>query len=154
MTGSFSGKPMMLVMAWKGWCVHETTMAHQTTVVQARGYVDRGCNRRAKRAVPCLRCGACSPGMQPPHGWNRNLINTSELTFAEHVHGFIALDGPLRRGEGPKPQPGLTRRLTNRRSFLVCYSNICIAWAGKFPGAFYRVERPQRPEGGRGSCPR
>ena len=27
------------------------------------------------------------------------------LAFTEHVHGFIALDGPLRRGKRPTPQP-------------------------------------------------
>jgi hypothetical protein len=28
-----------------------------------------------------------------------------DLAFAEHVHGFITLDGPLRRGKCSKPQP-------------------------------------------------
>ena len=28
-----------------------------------------------------------------------------KLAFAEYVHGFIALDGPLRRGKCRKPQP-------------------------------------------------
>ena len=28
-----------------------------------------------------------------------------ELAFAEPVHGFIALDGPLRRVEAPNPNP-------------------------------------------------
>jgi len=28
-----------------------------------------------------------------------------DLAFAEHVHGFIPLDGPLCRGKRPKPQP-------------------------------------------------
>jgi hypothetical protein len=27
-----------------------------------------------------------------------------KLAFAEHMHGFIALDGPLGRGERSKPQ--------------------------------------------------
>jgi hypothetical protein len=28
-----------------------------------------------------------------------------KLAFAEHVHSFIALDGPLHRGKRPTPQP-------------------------------------------------
>jgi hypothetical protein len=28
-----------------------------------------------------------------------------KLVFTEHVHGFIALDGPLRRGKHTTPQP-------------------------------------------------
>jgi hypothetical protein len=33
------------------------------------------------------------------------LSDPLDLAFAEHVHRFIALDGPLRRVECPKPQP-------------------------------------------------
>jgi hypothetical protein len=36
MADDFNGETMMLVMVWKGWCVHGTNIAHQTTVVQAR----------------------------------------------------------------------------------------------------------------------
>jgi hypothetical protein len=33
------------------------------------------------------------------------LRDSLDLTFAEHMHGFIALNGPLGCGERPKPQP-------------------------------------------------
>jgi len=33
------------------------------------------------------------------------LSDPRELAFVEHVPRFIALDGPLRRVEGPNPQP-------------------------------------------------
>ncbi len=33
------------------------------------------------------------------------LGNPLDLAFAEHVHGFITLDGPLRRGKCSTPQP-------------------------------------------------
>jgi len=33
------------------------------------------------------------------------LSDPLHLAFAEPMHGFIALDGPLRRVECPKPQP-------------------------------------------------
>jgi hypothetical protein len=59
-----------------------------------------------------------------------------ELAFAEHVHGFITLDGPLRRGKRSKPptlgSPGVSQ---TGGSALSHYSNTYIASVDKSQGA-------------------
>src|SRR6267142_3789591 len=58
------------------------------------------------------RLGKHSLGCQPEHLVNDTVLceyiplgKSLNLAFAEHVHGFITLDGPLRRGKCSKPQP-------------------------------------------------
>jgi hypothetical protein len=63
-----------------------------------------------------------------------------KLALAEHVHGFISLDGPLRRGKCPKPQPraggralnpggvleGIVNLLRGLSSFCLSYNTRCL----------------------------
>jgi hypothetical protein len=42
---------------------------------------------------------------QPQEVEDIPLVNPHQLTFADHGHGFIALNGPLGRMERPNPQP-------------------------------------------------
>jgi hypothetical protein len=42
------------------------------------------------------------------------LGESTELALAEPGQGFIPVDGRLRRANAPNPNPGFTRRFTNR----------------------------------------
>jgi hypothetical protein len=63
------------------------------------------CNKREAPRIDTLCCQPEQPINDPVLCENISLGGSRELAFAKHVYGFIALDGPLRRGEGPKPQP-------------------------------------------------
>jgi hypothetical protein len=62
-------------------------------------------NKREAPRIDTLCCQLEQPINDPVLCDNIPLGGSLELAFAKHVYGFIALDCPLRRGEGSKAQP-------------------------------------------------
>ena len=80
------------------------------------------------------------------------LGESTELTFAKHVHGFIALNGPLGRGKRPKPRPRvhavfhkpmvlLNGMVINDKLCLIRHCQVQLRWSRQ-PYRF----RPRKPD--------
>jgi hypothetical protein len=68
-----------------------------------------------------------------------------DLAFAKDIHGFIALDGPLRSAEDIKSSTRIARRFTNRQS---CFQHIIYVLAWPHDTAFEQSAFPlKRLEG-------
>jgi hypothetical protein len=64
-----------------------------------------------------MLCLCCQPEQLVDHAVlceNISFRKALDLAFAQHMDGFIALDGPLRRMDAPNPKPGFIRRFTDR----------------------------------------
>jgi NAD(P)-dependent dehydrogenase (short-subunit alcohol dehydrogenase family) len=95
-----SGTPINADPLWEALCASKAALTHWARLC-GKNYrnksetlrIDFLCGQPKRRVDDAVLCEDIPLG------------GPFQLAFAERVHGFIALNGPLRRGEGPKPQP-------------------------------------------------